>query len=83
MFLAVFACLLLGYPVALTLSGVALLFGFGGMIGGSFNPSDLGFLSGRIFVFTGLVQNYQFPISTPPMVTIGDEISRLDKQNLR
>ena len=45
MFLAVFACLLLGYPVALTLSGVALLFGFGGMIGGSFNPSDLGFLS--------------------------------------
>ena len=67
MFLAVFACLLLGYPVALTLSGVALLFGFGGMIGGSFNPSDLGFLSGRIF---GTITN-QTMIAVPLFVFMG------------
>src|SRR5210317_1999397 len=67
MFLAVFACLLLGYPVALTLSGVALLFGFGGMLGGSFNPGDLGFLSGRIF---GTITN-QTMIAVPLFVFMG------------
>ena len=46
MFLAVFACLLLGYPVALTLSGVALLFGFGGMIGVPSIPAILAFFPG-------------------------------------
>ena len=45
----------------------ALLFGFGGMIGGSFNPSDLGFLSGRIF---GTITN-QTMIAVPLFVFMG------------
>ena len=49
MFAATFLGLLAGYPVALTLAGVALLFALGGMLTGAFNPSDLGFLPNRLF----------------------------------
>ncbi len=41
MFLATFGCLLAGFPVAFTLSGVALLFGLGAHAGGLF---DIGFV---------------------------------------
>ena len=49
MFGATFVSLLAGYPVALTLAGVALLFAFAGMATGAFNPNDLGFLPSRLF----------------------------------
>lgn len=49
MFGCVFGALLLGYPVALTLAGVALLFALGGDAAGVFQASDLGFLPGRLF----------------------------------
>lgn len=49
MFACVFGALLLGYPVALTLAGVALLFALGGDAAGMFQASDLGFLPGRLF----------------------------------
>ncbi|MEM1231375.1 MAG: TRAP transporter large permease subunit [Pseudomonadota bacterium] len=49
MFACVFAALLLGYPVALTLAGVALLFALGGEAAGLFNLADLVFLPGRLF----------------------------------
>lgn len=67
MFAATFAALSLGYPVAITLAGVALLFAFGGIVTGAFNPSDLGFSAGRLF---GLVTN-QTLIAVPLFVFMG------------
>ena len=53
LFAAVFAALLAGYPVALTLAGVSLLFALVGIGNGAFYAADLGFLPGRLFgVFT-------------------------------
>ncbi len=54
MFAVVFAALLAGYPVALTLGGVSLLFALLGVVTGAFQSSDLGFLPGRLF---GIVTN--------------------------
>lgn len=69
--LAMFACafvgLLAGYPVAITLAGVALLFAFGGMALGIFYPSDLGFLPGRMF---GIMTNTTL-IAVPLFVFMG------------
>ncbi len=48
MFIAVFAALLLGYSVALTLAGVGLLIAFIGAAFGQFSLNDLGFLPGRL-----------------------------------
>ena len=67
MFATVFLVLLAGYPVALTLAGVALLFAVGGAIGGTFTLSDLGFLPGRLF---GIVTN-QTLIAVPLFVFMG------------
>ena len=67
MFGCVFVLLLAGYPVALTLGGTALLFGFAGMATGAFSPGDLGFLSGRIF---GTITN-QTLIAVPLFVLMG------------
>jgi tripartite ATP-independent transporter DctM subunit len=67
MFLAVFAALLAGYPVALTLAGVALLFALGGMAGGTFDGRDLGFLPGRLF---GIITNPTL-IAVPLFVFMG------------
>lgn len=67
MFAAVFAALLLGYPVALTLAGVALLFAAAGIAGGAFDPRDLGFLPGRLF---GIISN-QTLIAVPLFVFMG------------
>ena len=49
MFAVTFMVLLSGYRVAVTLGGVALLFAFGGILTGAFNPGDLGFLPNRLF----------------------------------
>ena len=67
MFLTTFIALIAGYPVALTLAGVALIFALIGTIFGSFNPSDLGFAAGRLF---GLVTN-QTLIAIPLFVFMG------------
>ncbi len=67
MFLAVFACLLLGYPVAATLAGVSLLFACLGALGGVFQLSDLGFIPVRIY---GIMTN-QTLIAVPLFVLMG------------
>ncbi|MEE8041194.1 MAG: TRAP transporter large permease subunit, partial [Pseudomonadales bacterium] len=67
MFLAAFVALLAGYPVALTLAGVALTFAFAGILTGTFDPSDLGFFTGRLF---GIVTN-QTLIAVPLFVLMG------------
>ena len=67
MFLTTFIALIAGYPVALTLAGVALIFALIGTSFGIFNPSDLGFAAGRLF---GLVTN-QTLIAIPLFVFMG------------
>ncbi len=67
MFLVTFAVLLSGYPVAVTLAGVALLFALVGMLTGAFSWSDLGFTPGRLF---GIVTN-QTLIAVPLFVFMG------------
>ncbi len=67
MFAVTFLALLAGYPVALTLAGVALLFAFGGVLGGVFNPTDLGFLPNRLF---GIMTN-QTMLAVPLFVLMG------------
>ena len=67
MFAVTFVALLAGYPVALTLAGVALLFAIAGILTGAFNPGDLGFISGRLF---GIVTN-QTLIAVPLFVFMG------------
>ena len=67
MFLTTFIALIAGYPVALTLAGVALIFALIGTVFGIFNPSDLGFAAGRLF---GLVTN-QTLIAIPLFVFMG------------
>lgn len=67
MFAAVFVALTAGYPVALTLSGTALLFAFGGELAGLFTLNDLGFLPGRLF---GILGN-QTLIAIPLFIFMG------------
>ncbi len=67
MFVAVFLALLAGYPVALTLAGVALLFAGIGTAMGVFDAGYLGFLPGRLF---GTVTN-QTLIAVPLFVFMG------------
>ncbi|MEM7098879.1 MAG: TRAP transporter large permease subunit [Pseudomonadota bacterium] len=67
MFAVTFAVLLSGYPVALSLAGVALLFAAIGILTGTFSASDLGFTPGRLF---GIVTN-QTLIAVPLFVFMG------------
>ena len=67
LFAMAFAALLAGYPVALTLAGVALIFAFVGTLTGAFNPADLGFAAGRLF---GVITN-QTLIAVPLFVFMG------------
>ncbi|MEZ5558519.1 MAG: TRAP transporter large permease subunit [Pseudomonadales bacterium] len=67
LFVAVFFALLAGYPVALTLGGVSLLFALLGVAGGVFDPGDLGFLPGRVF---GIISN-QTLLAVPLFVFMG------------
>jgi tripartite ATP-independent transporter DctM subunit len=62
-----FLVLLAGYPVAISLAGVALIFAGFGIWTGTFNPSDLGFIPGRLF---GVVTN-QTLIAVPLFVFMG------------
>lgn len=72
MFAVTFVALAAGYPVAITLAGVALIFAFVGILTGAFNPSDLGFAPGRIF---GTVTN-QTLIAVPLFVFMGVLLER-------
>ena len=64
-----FICLalMLGYPVAYTLAGTALVFAAGGVLLGSFDPSFLGAMPGRLF---GTMNNVTL-IAVPLFVMMG------------
>ncbi|MEM9741200.1 MAG: TRAP transporter large permease subunit [Pseudomonadota bacterium] len=72
LFGAVFVALLAGYPVALTLAGVSLLFALVGIATGHFFAGDLGFLSGRLF---GVLTNPSL-IAVPLFVFMGVVLER-------
>jgi tripartite ATP-independent transporter DctM subunit len=67
LFLAVFAVLLLGYPVALSLAGTALIGAAIGMATGTFDPAFLSATPNRIF---GIIAN-QTLIAVPLFVLMG------------
>ena len=67
MFAVVCLVLLLGYPVAFTLAGTALMFAFGGMLFGIFDTALLGALPSRIF---GTMSNTTL-IAVPLFVFMG------------
>jgi tripartite ATP-independent transporter DctM subunit len=67
MFVAVCLLLMLGYPVAFTLAGTALLFAAVGTIAGAFDPAFLEALPGRLF---GTVSNVTL-IAVPLFVLMG------------
>ncbi len=67
MFATVCLTLLLGYPVALTLSGTALLFAGAGLLGGQFDNAYLHALPNRVF---GVMENTTL-IAVPLFVLMG------------
>jgi len=67
MFLCVCLALMLGYPVAFTLAGTALLFAAVGILAGNFDPSFLSALPGRLF---GTISNITL-IAVPLFVMMG------------
>jgi TRAP-type mannitol/chloroaromatic compound transport system permease large subunit len=72
MFLAVVAILLMGFPVALTLAGTALLFAYGGVIAGVFEPVFLDSMVNRVF---GIMSNGTL-IAVPLFVFMGVTLER-------
>ena len=72
MFISVVLVLLAGYPVAFTLSGVALLFALGGTVLGVFDPAFLSVMPSRIF---GIMGN-QTLIAVPLFVFMGVMLER-------
>ena len=67
MFLCVCIALMLGYPVAYTLAGTALLFAAGGVLAGNFDPSFLAALPGRLF---GTITNITL-LAVPLFIMMG------------
>ena len=67
LFACVFLVLLSGYPVALSLAGTALLFAAVGILTGTFDAGDLGFMPNRLF---GIISN-QTLIAVPLFVFMG------------
>lgn len=67
MFLAVCLLLMLGYPVALTLAGTALIFAGGGIISGDFNANELSAFSERLY---GIMTNSTL-VAVPLFVLMG------------
>ncbi|HHJ13753.1 MAG TPA: TRAP transporter large permease subunit [Gammaproteobacteria bacterium] len=72
MFAAVFAALLLGYPVAFTLAGTALAFAFAGEWAGLFDPVFLHALPNRIY---GIMTNATL-MAVPLFVFMGVMLER-------
>jgi TRAP-type mannitol/chloroaromatic compound transport system permease large subunit len=75
MFAGALALLALGYPVAFSLGGVALLFAAIGTVTGSFDPVFLSALPQRIF---GIMGNYTL-LAVPYFIFMG---SMLEKSGL-
>ena len=67
MFLAACLVLMLGYPVALSLAGTALIFAAGGILSGDFNPNHLSAFSDRLY---GIMTNSTL-IAVPLFILMG------------
>lgn len=67
MFLAVCLLLMLGYPVAITLAGTALIFASGGILSGDFNALELMAFSERLY---GIMTNSTL-VAVPLFVLMG------------
>ncbi len=72
MFVVVVLLLLTGFPVAFGLGGTALLFAFGGVLGGGFEPAFLTGLPARIF---GIMNNETL-VAVPLFVFMGVTLER-------
>lgn len=72
MFVTVVGILLIGFPVAFSLAGVALLFAIGGITTGAFDPSFLGTAPNRIF---GVMTNGTL-VAVPLFVFMGVTLER-------
>lgn len=72
MFVMALACLLLGYPVAFTLGGVAVLFAGVGLATGAFHASFLTALPQRVF---GIMGNFTL-LAIPAFVFVGAMLER-------
>lgn len=80
MFALICLALMLGYPVAFTLAGVALIFAGGGIVAGHFDPNLLKTFPSRLF---GIMNNYTL-VAVPLFVFMGVmlEKSRLAEELL-
>ena len=67
LFLAIFVVLILGYPVALSLAGTALIAAAIGIATGSFEPAFLTAMPSRLF---GIITN-QTLIAVPLFILMG------------
>jgi len=72
MFFAVIGVLLLGFPVAFTLAGTALIFGLAGMLLGIFDPSNFSSLANR---YIGSMTN-EVLVAVPLFVFMGVMLER-------
>jgi tripartite ATP-independent transporter DctM subunit len=72
MFIAVVGILLMGFPVAFTLAGTALLFALGGAVAGVFDTSFLATMPSRIF---GIMNNGTL-VAVPLFVFMGVTLER-------
>lgn len=72
MFPTVVACLMFGFPVAFTLSGVALIFGAAGYFAGVFDTMLLGGVPSRLY---GIMTNQVF-VAVPLFVFMGVVLER-------
>jgi len=72
LFLVIGPALMMGFPVAFTLAGVALIFAGLGILTGTFDPSFLGALPNRIF---GIMNNETL-IAVPVFVFMGVMLER-------
>ncbi len=72
MFAAICIFLMLGYPVAMTLGGVALLFAACGIVGGVFDPNLLKSFPTRLY---GIMNNYTL-VAVPLFVFMGTVLEK-------
>jgi tripartite ATP-independent transporter DctM subunit len=72
MFLVLLIFILIGYPVAFSLAGTALLFAVIGQIAGVFHPGDLGFIPVRVW---GTIQNFTL-VAVPLFIFMGMTLSK-------
>ena len=72
MFAATIGGVLVGYPVAFTLAGTALVFAVGGVLGGVFDAGFLSALPGRIY---GTINNTTL-IAVPLFILMGNILEK-------